>query len=283
MDLDGARAVITGAGRGIGRLTALAFGAAGARVLLCSRTETELQSTAEEIAARTQAPRAMIEVIDVQDPTSAGRLALVAHEAWGGIDVLVNNAAALGPIGLFSDVGIEEWVKTTAGNIASVAIMCRTMLPLFDKGGSIINLSGGGVGGAAVQERVSAYTTAKAAVVHFTETLAHELAPRAIRVNAIAPGAVPTRFTQAIVKAGPDIAGPSSYESAVRASSEPGHMESFLQLALWLASDRSDWLTGRLLSARWDSIAELERLRVDIVGSSLFSLRRIDGSTFRPT
>jgi len=165
-------------------------------------------------------------------------------------------------------------------NVGSVAIVSRLMIPLMQRGGSIVNISGGGVGGSALQERVSAYTVSKAAVVVLTETLAHEVASQAIRVNAVAPGPVATRFTEPILAAGPERAGARTYESAVQQRAAPDHLEEFLRLVVWLASERSSWLTGRLLSARWDTIERLERLRSAITESSLLTLRRIDGELY---
>jgi NAD(P)-dependent dehydrogenase (short-subunit alcohol dehydrogenase family) len=274
-------AVVTGAGRGIGRATALALASAGARVLLCARTESEVTANAQEIRQLT-GREALARVADVTVPSDVERLAALVRERWGGIDVVVNNAATLGPVGELVDVTVADWVRALAGNVGSVAIVSHFMVPLMPAGGSIINLSGGGVGGNAIADRVSAYPASKAAVVVLTEALAGECAPRGIRVNAVAPGAVATGLLDAILEAGPERAGDRMYAAASGQPALPNHLDAFLQLVVWLASPDSSWLTGRLLSARWDGVERLQRLRQSIVASSLFTLRRIDGELFAP-
>ena len=279
--LSGMSAIVTGASRGIGRATASALAVAGARILLCARTESEITAAADDIRERTGG-ETLACVADVTSPADVERMAVLVRERWGGIDVLVNNAATLGPVGRLVDVTMGDWVRALTGNVESVALVCHFMIPLMRSGGSIVNLSGGGIGGDAIQERVSAYTASKAAVIVLTEVLASECAPRRIRANVVAPGAVATHFTDAILEAGPERAGGRSYETTVRQRSSPDHLDDFLRLVVWLASDRSAWLTGRLLSARWDSVDRLERLRPRIAESSLLQLRRIDGELFAP-
>jgi NAD(P)-dependent dehydrogenase (short-subunit alcohol dehydrogenase family) len=281
IDLSGVNALVTGAGRGIGRATALALSEAGARVAVCARSADELQTAAAEIAGHTGG-EVLAQAADVADPAAVDRLAALLRERWGRLTVLVNNAATLGPVGPLLDVPIAEWVAALAANVGSVATVSRAMIPLMSQGGSVVNLSGGGIGGADTQERVSAYVASKAAVVALTESLAREVAPLGVRVNAVAPGAVATRFTEPILAAGPERAGPRTYEAAVRQQATPPALDAYLRLVTWLASPGSAWLSGRLLSARWDGVERLESLRSTIEGSSWLTLRRIDGDLFVP-
>ena len=280
--LAGKSALVTGGSRGIGQATATALALAGSRVAICARTGGELQASAQMIRERAGV-EVLQQVVDVTDPLAVERFAEFLGDRWGHVDALVNNAANLGPVGLLTDTAIESWLAALVANIGSVAIVTRAILPLMPHGGSIINVAGGGVGGAAIQEHVSAYTTSKAAVVALTEILANETAKRQVRINAVSPGAVATTFTQPILDAGPGRAGERTYQAALKQPQQPDQLPAFLRLVVWLASDQSAWLSGRLLSARWDSVVRLESLRAQIVGSSLFTLRRIDGDLFNPS
>ena len=282
MDLSGSNALVTGGGRGIGRETAAALAEAGAQVAICARSADEVAEAAAEIGGRTGRP-VLARVTDVADPAAVEGLASFLRERWGRVDVVVNNAATLGPVGPLADVPIEEWVAALSANVGSVAATSRAMLPLMSRGGSIVNLSGGGIGGPSTQERVSAYVASKAAIVVLTESLAREVASQAVRVNAVAPGAVATRFTEAIIAAGPERAGERTYAETARQRAAPSHLDSYLRLVVWLASERSAWLTGRLLSARWDGVERLETLRSALADRSLLTLRRIDGDLFATT
>ena len=277
--LAGLKALVTGGGRGIGRRTATALAFAGAQVAICSRTEDELRATAagiKDLVGR----GVLAAVVDVADRDSVLRLAERLSDEWGRVDIVVNNAATLGPVGLLCDVEMGQWLTALMANVGSVAIVSQLFIPLMQGGGSIINLSGGGIGGPSMQERVSAYTTSKAAVVALTEALAAELETQGIRVNAIAPGPASTRFTESILAAGLDKAGARTYASALAQLDAPDQLEAYLRLVTWLASDESSWLTGRLLSARWDTVEHLEKLRPDRLAPSLLKLRRIDGELF---
>jgi NAD(P)-dependent dehydrogenase (short-subunit alcohol dehydrogenase family) len=101
-----------------------------------------------------------------------------------------------------------------------------------------------------------------------------------VRINAIAPGPVDTEFTARILDEGPSVAGAALYEATVRNRAHPASMEPYLELAEYLLDDRSNWLSGSLLSARWDSIARLEAAHDKIVAGSLLRLRRIDDDLF---
>jgi NAD(P)-dependent dehydrogenase (short-subunit alcohol dehydrogenase family) len=277
--LAGKAAIITGGGRGIGRAIARAFTAEGAQLILAARSEQEIESAAAELT-RTSRRRCLAWRCDVSDPQQVQRLVDGALAAYGSIDVLVNNAGTYGPIGLVVDADPAEWRRAIEVNLLGTFYASRAVLSHFrDRGrGRIINLAGAGVGGPSVTSRISAYAASKAAVVQFTESLAKEVASWNVQVNAIAPGAVTTDITEAVIAAGPERAGREFYDRNVRQKERGGDPpELAASLAVHLASDECK-LTGKLLSAKWDKLEGIDPGQAN--RSSLFTLRRIDGAMF---
>ena len=220
MKLDGQVAVITGAGRGIGRAIALAYAREGARLALAARSEPELDETvaavseldAEAIAVRT----------DVTSQIATERLARRVVERFGRIDVLVNNAGISGPVGPLQDNDIAEWVDTINVNLTGTFLVCRAIVPVMigQGGGKIINLSGAGVANA--WSNMSAYCSSKAAVVRLTEVLAQELEGKGITVNALGPGSVHTSMWEKMTEQAADAGAEFIHELGQRVLSGGG-------------------------------------------------------------
>lgn len=277
-NLQGVGCIVTGAGRGIGRFTAESLASRGARLAICARTDAELDEVADAIENRTTRRPAVFNV-DVGDPIAVGRFAAEVPHEIGPPGLLVNNAAMLGPVGAITEADPDEWLRTMTVNVGGVAIMCAAVAPTMSGGGAVVNLSGGGIGGPGMAPFLSAYTTSKAAVVALTETLGRELAPIGVTVNAIAPGPVATRFMQPVLDAGERLGALFETTVAQRETSTP--LDPFIDLICYLASEPGRWLTGRLLSARWDRIGDLEARKEAIAGSSLLTLRRIDDALYQ--
>ena len=279
MKLEGRVAIVTGGSRGIGLAIAQALGAQGARVALASRTQRELDAALGALeAAGTQV---LARRTDVAQWADVKALADAVLAKWGRIDVLVNNAGVNGAIGRVDECDVAEWKLALEVNLFGSMHACRAVLPAMRarKAGKIVNLAGGGVGGPGVAPRVSAYATSKAAVVQFTECLAREVIDDGIQVNAIAPGAVVTEMTAAVVAAGPEKAGKELYERTLKQRQSGGEPpELAAKLVVWLASDESGALTGKMLSAKWDKVEGLDIGAAN--KSSRFALRRIDGELF---
>jgi 3-oxoacyl-[acyl-carrier protein] reductase len=278
MELAGRRAIITGANRGLGAGIARAFVAAGASVLLTARDETLLHGVTEELRAATRAPGQRVDALagDVSDPPFCAAAASRFRSLPGDTSVLVNNAGVLGPTGLLEETDWTAWTNTVRVNLFGTALMSRAVLPLLrEEGyGKIINLSGGGA--TAPMPRFSAYAASKAAVVRMTETMAHELTGTRIDVNAIAPGALNTRMLEDVLKAGPEKVGKAYYERSLKQQAEGGAPpEKAAALAVFLASAKSDGITGRLISAVWDDWANLPAQRDALAKSDIYTLRRI--------
>lgn len=194
--LAGQTAIVTGAGRGIGRRIAEACAVAGARTVLVARTEAELVQTAENIKA--QDGEAAVVPADMTDAARVREVVQVVDRELGGCDLLVNAAGRLASIGPAWEADAESWWRDVEVNVRGVWLPCQEVLPgMVARGrGRIVNMVGGGT--ASPFPFVSAYATAKAAVMRFTENLAWELDHEgaAPRVFALSPGFVRTAMTQ---------------------------------------------------------------------------------------
>ncbi|HEX2039693.1 MAG TPA: SDR family oxidoreductase [Acidimicrobiales bacterium] len=281
MSVEGSVCVVTGAGRGIGAETARLLAAHGAHLAMCSVSGQGLDRLADELHAA-YGTRTLVRQVDVADATAVQAFADATAGELGLPHVLVNNAAVLGPVGPVVETDADEWARTLLVNVVGVANACRSFGRLMHRRGAgvVVNLSGGGIGGPNVAPRIAAYTASKAAVVSLTETLAAELGPGGVRLVAIAPGAMATGFTAGVRAAGPEVAGADLYEATVRNDESPAPFDDFARLLLYAVSDEAAWLSGRLLSARWDPPDSLRARRDAIVRSSLLTLRRIDGDLY---
>ena len=274
MKLDGQVAVITGAGRGIGRAIALAYAREGAKLALAARSESELRETASAVSEL--GAEAIAVPTDVTDQEDTERLAQSVVEQFGRIDVLVNNAGISGPIGPLEGNDIADWVNTINVNLTGTFLVCRAVIPVMlgQAGGKIINLSGAGATNA--WSNMSAYCSSKAAVVRLTEVLAQELDGKGITVNALGPGSVHTsmwdKMTDQAAEAGADFI----HQLGLRVTSGGGaSIDECAELAVWLASDESGALTGRLISASTDDFRGLPPKIPEIMAGDAYTLRRV--------
>lgn len=278
--LAGKGCVVSGAGRGIGRHIAERFAAEGANLALCARSEAQLDEVRAGLVDRFGV-RVVVSPVDVSVESEMEAFARLAESELGRVDVLVNNAAVIGPVGPMTDVDLDEWEEALRVDLLGVVYAIRCFAPGMKAagGGRIINLSGGGLGGPNPPVNVSAYTCSKAAVVALTETLAREFAPARVWLNALAPGAISTSMVDAVIAAGPERAGGDLHASSVRQRAGGDPIETVGDAALFLASDRSGELTGRLISAKWDPLDQIEAAHGRLPPSR-YTLRRIDGVLF---
>ena len=271
MTLRGKVAIITGAGKGIGRGIARAYAAEGARLVLVSRTLAQVEDAAAE--ARAAGAEASALAVDVSRPADVRRMVEHTLERHSRIDALVNNAAILGPVGPLHLNDAEHWAQAININVTGLMLCCHAVLPTMIEqgGGKIINLSGAGVTRAS--ETISAYGTSKAAVVRFTETLALEMRPHNVSVNALGPGQIDTGLLDPMA-ADDSLIEPMMGAMVRRTKSGQGaSLEEAAALAVWLGSDASDGLTGRLISATQDGWRELGPRIPEIMASDRYTLR----------
>jgi NAD(P)-dependent dehydrogenase (short-subunit alcohol dehydrogenase family) len=279
LPLSGKVAIITGANQGLGLEIARHFFAEGASLALCARNETLLHEVCSTLEATALPHQRVIGVAtDVSKEPEVERFISETLRELGRIDILVNNAGVYGPKGEIESVYWLEWVRSIEINLFGSILMCRAVLPTFKArgGGKIIQLSGGGATNP--MPRMSGYAVSKAAIVRFIETLAEEVRDYGIDVNAIAPGPLNTRMLDEVLDAGPKKVGKAFYERSLKQKETGGSsLDVGAGLAVFLASDASNGITGKLISAVWDNWQDWSNHLEDLNKSDIYTLRRITG------
>jgi len=275
MKLKNVNALITGGSQGLGKVIAEHFLREGANVVICARGEKELQATRGELAGKFPAQKVLSQTCDVSNEKQVHDLLAFTLGGFGSLHVLILNAGIYGPMGPTESVSLDEWRRALDINLYGVLLPCRAAIPYFKQAGrgKIIVLSGGGATNPL--PNISSYAASKAAVVRLMETLAEELKPFHVDVNAIAPGALKTRFVDQVLAAGPEKVG-ADFFAKNKKWSETGAvpLELGARTAVYLASAQSDGITGKLISAQWDPWEKLHEFKSDLVGD-IYTLRRI--------
>jgi len=277
MKLQNLVTVVTGASQGLGRAIAEEFVKEGAHVAICARDSALLETVRCQLQEQaTSGQRVVAHTGDVSSREQMQELFRRTEQEVGLVDVLVNNAGVYGPKGPSELVDLEEWSRALEINLLGTFIPTRFAIAQMKKKGrgKIINLSGGGATNPL--PRLSAYAASKAAVVRLTETLAEELREFSIAVNAIAPGALNTRFLDEVLRAGPELVGSGFYDKALKQRETGGApIEKGVALCVYLASATSNGITGKLISALWDPWEKLHDFRTELANGDIYTLRRI--------
>jgi 7-alpha-hydroxysteroid dehydrogenase len=239
--LDGKTALITGAGKGIGRGIALAFAKAGADVALVARTKDDLDAVAEQV--RAEGRNAVPIPADVTNIDGLKDVVDQSVRSLGGLDILVNNAGGVEQLGVYTDMTVAILEAALRFNVSVPFELGRLALPhmLERGGGAIVNI--GSMAGVYTERGFLAYSLAKSALAKLTQLAAVELSPR-VRVNAVLPGAIETDLVRSVMEAMPEVRAAMHAKTPMRRNGTPDDIASAV---LFLASPASSWMTGKLL------------------------------------
>ena len=277
MKLKGKNIIVTGSGQGFGLAAAKAFVREGANVAICARNRERLRIAHDELAlCAMETARVISMPADVSKPEEVDKFIEYAVSELGMAEVLMCNAGVYGPKGPVSEVRWTDWAKAIEINLNGTVLSCRAVIPHMKKigRGRIIIMSGGGA--TKPLPFLSAYAASKAAVVRFAETLAEELIDFQIHVNTVAPGTLNTRMLDEVLEAGPELVGQRFYDDMLKIKEQGGTpLEVGTSLCVFLASDESEGITGKLISAVWDPWREFPDRLDDLEGTDIFTLRRI--------
>lgn len=276
--LNGMKAIITGANRGLGLATACGYLAAGADVAMGARDLELLQREVEILRAKF--PQRVIKCrrLDVASKNDSQEFTRWALQELEHVDILVNNAGIYGPLGNIEDVDWQAWSDAISINLLGSVLMTRAVIPHMRsrKTGAIIQLSGGGA--TKPLPGISSYAASKAAIVRFAETLSEELKKDGISVNSIAPGALNTQMLDEILAAGPEAVGDTYYQKSIVQRDKGGDpVDSAVELMVFLGSKPGRCITGKLISAVWDRWHDWVDHYDDLTSSDVYTLRRIVG------
>jgi NAD(P)-dependent dehydrogenase (short-subunit alcohol dehydrogenase family) len=235
LDLEGRVALVTGASKGIGAAIARVYAENGASVMLSSRKHDALEQTASQIKGDTA-----VFAAHAGDPEQAAACVAATIERFGGLDILVNNAATNPYMGRAIDIDLPRYDKTMEVNLRGPLVWTQEAWrqSLEAGGGTVINIVS--VGGMTFGGPIGIYDVTKAALIHLTKHLATELGPQ-VRVNAIAPGLVKTDFARALWEPG------ANSDKWPWPLGRLGTPDDVADAALFLASDLSRWITGHVL------------------------------------
>ncbi|MDP2410186.1 MAG: SDR family oxidoreductase [Pseudolabrys sp.] len=242
--LVGKVAIITGASSGIGRTIALLFAAQGAKLIVAARRRELLHDLVDEIKAADGIASALPG--DVADERYAQALVAEVKARFGGLDIAVNNAARMGPMGPTPDVERDAWDLTMAVNLTSGFLAAKYQIPaMLERGaGSMIFVSSF-VGYTAAMPEVAAYAASKAGLIGLMKSLAVEYGPKGIRVNALLPGGTQTAMADEMINT-EDMKAFVRNMHALKRTARPDEQA---QAALFLASDAASFVTGSAMLA----------------------------------
>jgi NAD(P)-dependent dehydrogenase (short-subunit alcohol dehydrogenase family) len=253
--------VLTGSSSGIGRFLADSLGENGHEICRLARSSQDGFSFP----------------CDVADWNALQNCARKISEAWTSIDALICCAGTQEPIGPAMEIDPHAWRKNLGVNLDGTFFSIRAFYPLLKKSAErakVICFSGGGSTGP--RPNFAAYGVAKTGVVRLVEMLAAEWQDHAPDINAIAPGAIFTKMTEEILARGEKLAGRKEFESAAKLPPDnTAKLEKVLGLVEFLLSQKSDGISGRIISAPWDPWQNLAVLRDELMSSDIYTLRRI--------
>jgi gluconate 5-dehydrogenase len=241
-DLSGRSALVSGGGRGIGRIIAFALAEAGANVAVASRDEEACAGTAKDIAAAT-GRIALPGKLDITERGSIEECAKMVKEKLGSVDILVNNSGATWGAP-FEEMPLERWERVIKVNLTGTFLMCQTVIPVMksQKWGRIVNVASvAGLLGAPPFMNASGYSASKGGIIALTKELAVKFAEHGITVNAIAPSFFPTKMSRPLTDRFGDMI---RQDNPMRRMGEEDDLKG---VAVFLASEASRYITGQVI------------------------------------
>jgi NAD(P)-dependent dehydrogenase (short-subunit alcohol dehydrogenase family) len=277
MILKGKNAIITGSNQGFGKVIAEKFIEEGANVMICARDYGLLDKIYNELYERLNPEQKLhgttLDISNYEDIKVFHDYTISLFN--GKVDILINNAGIYGVKGLVDIKDFKAWKETIDINLMGTVNMCMSFLSeLKESHGKIINISGGGATNP--RTHFSAYATSKAAVVRFSECLAEELREFNVDVNCVAPGALNTRILDEAISDGIEKVGIEYYIKALAQKMTGGDsMETGAELCAFLASEKCNGITGKIISAKWDDWENLPNHKQELNKSDIYTLRRV--------
>ncbi len=271
--------VITGGAGGIGQAVSAGFGFLGARIIILGKSRGNFKILQKNLGKKIKLEFYAVEVSKERQVWEAVKKIIAKHHK---IDVLINAAGILGPVGQFHTNPLKDWSRVISVNLIGTANVCHAVLPYMvkQKQGKIINFSGGG--SVNPFPNFSGYAVSKAAIVRFTENLAAEYRASNIQVNAVAPGAVNTKFLKNTLAAGKKQAGESYYTKALAQKQNGGDSPLLAAGLIDFLCRPDNLLTGKLISAKWDDWKKFTAKDIELLNNnSEYTLRRIDNQFFK--
>ena len=225
--------VVTGAARGIGRAIAELYADRGARVLSADLNQPPVLKGQERVKA------------DVATAAGRTRIVRAAREKLGRVDVLVNNAAYQDAHGSVLEVSEAGWQRTLDVNLSAPLMLVRALIELLPQGGAVVNVAS--VQGLFAEQGNVAYNSSKGGLVNLTRAMCLDLAPRGLRVNAVAPGAIATEGVMAAIAASADPAQTRRDYEDLHALRRIGEPREVAQAVYFLGSAEASFITGAIL------------------------------------
>lgn len=271
--------IITGGTDGFGLATAMNFIENGANLITCSRSNEKIISAKKLLSSKLSEDQKLILIqADISLKKDVDKLISTAVHNFSSIDIIVSNAGIYGPIGKIETIDWNDWLEAIKINLFGSILVIKNVLPILKKQnkGKIIQISGGGATNP--MPNFSSYTVSKTGIVRFVETISEEVKNFNIDINAIAPGALNTKMLDDLIMSGPENVGEDFYNKSISQKKEGGAGFSHgVSLINFLASNKSDGISGKLISALWDKYHDWPNHIKKLKNSELYTLRRITG------
>jgi NAD(P)-dependent dehydrogenase (short-subunit alcohol dehydrogenase family) len=279
INLKGKNILLTGGTQGFGLSLAKELIRCQANLFVCARSKAGIDSAMTDFDMIKQREQKIhTSVTDISSSTEVEELYRKSKMLFGHIDILINNAGVIGTIDKFLSTDLTKWQEVININFIGSALMIQSFLPdmLEQKYGKIIQLSGGGA--TSPLQGMLAYASSKVAIVRLIETLSKEYLNSGVEFNSVAPGIMKTRLLNEMLEAGSEKIGVTLFKKSMSRNDELNDStRKACKLVLFLCSDESKGISGKLISAEWDNWEIWPEHLNELVNSDLYTLRRVTG------